>query len=68
MTTKLSLKPTDSLICLSCKYYLEVDEKTRKPICVAFLDGIPDEIINGENEHSKPLKDQDNDLVYTEID
>jgi hypothetical protein len=68
MARKLSLEPTDGLICLSCRHYLEVDKRTRRPRCLAFLDGIPDEIIDGKNDHSKPLEDQENDLVYAEIE
>lgn len=32
--------------------------------CTAFPDGIPDEILSGENDHTKPLPDQKNDIVF----
>lgn len=48
------------LICSTCKYFNRADGG-----CDAFPDGIPDEITSGENNHSKPLPDQQNDLVYT---
>ena len=32
--------------------------------CNAFPDGIPNEITSGENEHLKPLPEQDNDIVF----
>lgn len=34
--------------------------------CIAFPDGIPDEILTGENDHSKPLPDQNNKIVFSE--
>ena len=48
--------------CSNCKHYLGA------LMCMAFLDAIPDEILNGNNDHSKPLKDQDNDIVFEPID
>lgn len=47
------------LICMECKHFREIEGG-----CAAFPDGIPDEIINGENLHKKPLKDQDNNIVF----
>jgi len=44
-------------ICINCKNYFG-DLK-----CLAF-DKIPNEIILGENNHNKPLKNQDNDIVF----
>lgn len=29
--------------------------------------GIPDEIIFGENDHSKPLENQSNDIIFEEL-
>tara|TARA_R110000787_G_scaffold149285_1_gene263205 strand:- start:86 stop:274 length:189 start_codon:yes stop_codon:yes gene_type:complete len=34
--------------------------------CMAF-DKIPNEILLGENDHSKPLPEQDNNIVFEEI-
>jgi len=36
------------------------------PTCKAFPDGIPEEINDGDNLHTKPLKSQDNHIVYKE--
>ena len=53
-------------ICSNCKHRIY-----DKPgaYCKAFPDGdgIPDEILLGANDHSKPLKGQKNELVYTPI-
>ena len=59
----------------SCVHYLgkEYDggedvgqgkKSTIKHICFAFPSGIPKVITNGENLHLKPLKNQDNNIVY----
>lgn len=52
-------------ICEKCKWIL-----TDKPgaNCKAFPNGIPDEILFGDNDHLQPLKEQKNDLVYTPKD
>lgn len=44
-------------ICNLCKHHIEGLK------CKAF-DVIPNEIILGENDHQKPLPNQNNDLVY----
>jgi hypothetical protein len=51
------------LVCFKCKNW-------RKFIggCNAFPDGIPYEITSGENEHSKPLSFQKNDIVFEPIE
>jgi len=36
--------------------------------CNAFPDGIPDIILSGENDHSKPLPNQDNDIIFEPIE
>ena len=36
--------------------------------CRAFLQGIPGIIAYGKNEHTKPLPDQENDIVYEPIE
>lgn len=43
--------------CFNCVNYLG------DLSCMAF-DRIPDEILTGENNHSEPLKNQDNDIVF----
>lgn len=35
--------------------------------CKAFPNGIPQEILIGENEHTKPLPDQENNIVFEPI-
>lgn len=43
--------------CANCKNYLSGLS------CLAF-DLIPEDILNGENNHLEPLYDQDNDIVF----
>jgi len=45
-------------ICKDCLNY----KKDLK--CSAFIDGIPDVIAFGKNDHSKPLKNQGNKIVF----
>lgn len=49
-------------LCSMCKNYL-IDN-----ICSAFPKGIPEEILTGENDHSEPLPDQNNDIVFESVD
>ena len=49
----------EKLICSSCKHFDRAEGG-----CTAFPDGIPDEITSGENDHTKPLPDQGNDIVF----
>ena len=46
-------------ICLDCKHY-----NLEKGNCKAFPKEIPDEIYLSDNDHTKPLKDQKNDIVF----
>lgn len=57
-------KITQLPICFLCKNYK--GGKTYK--CSAFPDGIPNEILFGENDHSEPLPDQNNDIVFESVD
>lgn len=50
-----------SLVCFRCKHWRDGADG-----CDAFPNGIPHEITSGENEHEKPLKGQENDLVFEE--
>ena len=49
----------DKIICDLCRHSL-ITHYT----CLAFPDGIPEEILKGENRHSKPLPGQKNDIVF----
>lgn len=49
----------DSIICDFCRHSL-----IRHYTCEAFPEGIPEEILKGENKHSKPMPGQGNDIVF----
>jgi len=53
------LKERDSIICDICKHII-----VRRYTCEAFPDGIPEEILNGSNNHSETLPGQENDIVF----
>ena len=48
-------------ICFNCKHFNDDGSYT----CTAFPKGIPDVILFGDNEHSKPLKGQENSITFT---
>jgi hypothetical protein len=48
-------------ICINCKFL----DKNLK--CKAFPKGIPKEILLGENDHSKPLPNQENNIIFEPI-
>lgn len=48
-------------LCNKCKNYFGDLQ------CMAFPERIPDEILLSENNHSEPLKDQENDIVFEPI-
>lgn len=48
--------------CFLCKNYFS-DLR-----CQAFPEGIPEEILIDENDHSKPLPEQDNDIVFESLE
>jgi hypothetical protein len=48
-----------NLVCLKCIHFRRFEGG-----CDAFPNGIPNEITSGENEHSKPLPFQKNDIVF----
>ena len=52
-----------NLICFSCKHFNRGDIG-----CTAFPEGIPNEITSGENDHSTPLPDQGNDIVFEAVE
>ena len=51
-----------NLVCLKCRNFRRFQGG-----CLAFPNGIPDEITSGENQHSKPLKGQRNKIVFEPI-
>jgi hypothetical protein len=55
------MTPKD-LICFKCKHFREIEGG-----CDAFPEGIPPEIIEA-NEHDKPIKDQDNNIVFEPVE
>jgi hypothetical protein len=48
-------------ICTKCKHF-ELETFT----CKAFNKQIPEDILIGENDHSTPLPNQGNDIVFEE--
>lgn len=52
---------TINLICFICKHWRPIEGG-----CDAFPEGIPDEILQS-NKHDKPLKEQNNNLVFTKV-
>jgi hypothetical protein len=49
--------------CTNCRHKFNVITFA----CDAFPVEIPDIILNGEDKHNKPLKDQGNDIVFESI-
>ncbi len=55
-------------ICINCKNFNELLFLNFEHKCKAFEKiEIPEEIWSGENNHTKPLPDQDNDIVFEPI-
>ena len=53
-------------VCLECKH---LDRNNFDGVtCNAFPEGIPEEILVLGNKHSKPLPEQDNDIVFEPIE
>jgi len=51
-------------ICYKCK---NLNSKNNVMRCKAFPNGIPNEILIGENKHTKPLKGQKNNIVFEKL-
>jgi hypothetical protein len=51
----------ETSLCNNCKNHLGGLK------CLAFLDGIPQEILEDENDHSEPLPNQENNIVFEPI-
>ena len=50
--------------CYKCKHLINSDSKP--PTCKAFINGIPEDIFYESVNHSEPLPEQDNDIVFEE--
>jgi len=50
-------------ICWNCVHFLPENYS-----CIAFPDGIPTEITENMNEHKTPLPDQENEIVFEQIE
>jgi hypothetical protein len=48
-----------NLVCFKCKHFRRFEGG-----CLAFPNGIPDEITSGKNQHSTPLPNQGNNIVF----
>jgi len=49
-------------LCSRCKFY------TGELTCLAFPDGIPKEVLLGENDHSEPIDGQDGKFIFIDIE
>ena len=49
-------------ICLNCKNYVLQNK------CIAYPEGIPKVIYYGDNDHSKPLPSQKNNIVFEPLE
>ena len=52
------------IICIICKNY---SKNTFKPICKAFPDGIPEDILTGKFNHTKKHPEQKNNILFEPI-
>ena len=50
------------IVCFNCKNYIN------NLTCAAFPIEIPEEILKGDNDHSKPLPEQENNIIFEPID
>lgn len=51
----------DNDICIKCKWFFGSTS------CMAFPNGIPDEIMHGENLHTDVINGQNGDFVFTKL-
>lgn len=50
-------------VCWNCVHFIAENYN-----CIAFPDGIPTEITENMNEHKDPLPNQENEIVFKEIE
>ena len=48
-------------VCFSCKNY------QKDNLCKAFPDGIPVEILRGDNPHTKKHPEQKNEIIFKDV-
>ena len=51
-------RPSKNSDCATCAYHLSED------YCTAFINGIPEKILNGSEKHRTPIEGQLTDAVY----
>lgn len=49
------------LLCSKCKHYWGINK------CDAFPEEIPEMIFTGDNDHARPLPDQDNNIIFESL-
>lgn len=54
-----------NIVCINCKHLFEDNTKLQ---CKAFPKGIAKSILVGTNDHSKPISNQKNDIVFEKIE
>lgn len=52
--------------CFNCKNYLDNPDK-KYLSCKAFPNGIPENILTGEFDHTKKHPEQDNNILFEKI-
>ena len=53
--------------CLFCVHFLGKGEGNTRPDCKAYPNGIPLDILNAEDSHKEPRKDQKNKIVFEAV-
>ena len=57
----------EPLVKIACNYCKHFDFENMKAFSCDAFDNIPDEILSGDNQHSKPLPGQGNNIVFEPI-
>ena len=53
--------------CLSCINYIGKVKGIKPPTCKAFSEGIPEDILNGKNDHTKKHPKQKNNILFEAV-